>query len=576
MSAVPKEARTLIALAVIEESKAARASAATKQVYLDRAAGYRRQAEAAGASDPNAFAELLAETRKRMLPASSYSPQDTKQSATIKSFGRFNAMAQLVRGDLVAGGQIVQFDSCVRATLKFPLPCTDRNIEKYTYRDDVWLFCRTELARLLMVKPDPNKPEDRNPAYMLAWVEAVYSWCSLAFYAANVQPFMLFPEPGSVAATIGTGQCVPIRSGLPPRVFNVKSGIRDKLNAAQAKTIRSDDMTGFGGYWYGPTWKGFHARGIYTQRQIEDGANPWLLGDFGMDTRQLVEGQRQTGDTKYFGANYVLAKLRLDFSNGKVIETRQGLEAFFEYGANHMASTIPGHRWAAYSRNVSGDEATEVISPWGIVQLADAWAYDVVMVPMMEYVTNSFGWYAYNHLPFFSERGDLKTMSVDDIIAMQRGINAASIAVKEKKLDTAIVAISSVAAVIGAAVPGWGTLVAAIIIALAVATQFIAKAIFRKRAPKPQCPQPPVIRSLSDARCDIANMDAPLGELNAMNQRLLAAEVRESMTPGSKSEQSFGSGGFTVNPMHPKTISPSTIALGVGAILGLAYIMKKP
>lgn len=509
------------------------------------------------------------------LPASSYRSSDPKPTITARSLGRFNAMAKLVRGDLVAGGQIVQFDSCVRATLKFPEVCSDRNIEKFTYRDDVWLYCRTELARLLLAKPDPNKTTDRNPAYMLAWVEAVYSWCSLAFYAANIQPFMLFPEPASTEATIGTGQCVPIRSGLPPRVFNVKSGIRDKLNAKQAKNIRPDDPTGFFGYWYGPTWKGFHDRDIYTQRQLEAGANAWLVGDFGMDMRQLCEGQRQVGDTKYFGSNYVLSKYDLGFDKASIIETKQGLLAFFEYGANHMASTIPGHRWQNYGRNVAGAEATEVISPWGIVQLADAWAYDLVMVPMMEFVTDSFSWYAYNHLPYFAERGDLSTMSVDDIIAMQRGVNQARIAVKEQKLDTAIVAISSVAAVIGAAVPGWGTLVAAIIIALAVATQFIAKAIFRRRAPKPQCPQPPVIRSLSDARCDIANMQSPLGELNAMNQRLLAAEVRESMAPGGMSEQSFGRGGFTMRPLGPQ-ISPTTIAIAVGAVLGFAYILRKP
>lgn len=577
---VETQARSLLAQAAIQEGFAARSpSGAAKEAYLAKAGQLREQAKALGAAIDYEAENLAARTRL-VLPyfKRPYTGNETKLEAVTGSLSRFGQMAAFVRKDLVEPAEIVQFDSCVRATLKFPLTCTDKNIEALTYRDDLWLYCRMELARLLVSKPNPDTLEDRNGPYMFAWVDAVYSWVSLAFFAANIQPFMLFPAPASVTSTITTGdvtgQAVPIRSGLPPRVFNVKSALRDKLNGAQAKVMYPADPTGFGGYWYGPTWAGFHDRGLYTQNQIARGDNAWMLGRFGTDLRQLTEGSRAQShdDNKYFGAEYVLAKFRKPPGQANVIETPEGMRAFFEYGANHMASTIPGVRWERLSRNVVGRTNTEVISPWGIVQLADAWAYDVVMVPMMEFVTDSFGWYAYNHLPFFSERGDLSSMSTEDILAMQQGIRSANIAVKEQKLDTAMVSIMAVAAVIGAAIPVWGTLVAAIVIALAVASQFIAKAIFRRKAPKPQCPQPPVLRSLSDARCDIASTSAPLGELAAMNQRLLAAEVRESIT-GGPSEQSFGRGGFSMPPT--KQVSPATIAVGVGVVLAVGYLLKR-
>lgn len=573
------QARSLIAQAGIQEGLAARSTGIAKANHLLKAKQLREQAQALNAPI-NFAAENEAARSRLVLPYfdKPYVASGPKGETVLGSLSRFQKMAAFVRKDLVEPASIVQFDSCVRATLKFPLPCTDVNVEALTYRDDLWLYCRMELARLLLVKPDPNQVQDRNGAYMLAWVDAVYSWISLAFFAANVQPFMLFPEPKSVGATITSGkvegQCVPVRSGLPPRVFNVKSALRDKLNGAGAKVMYAADPTGFGGYWYGPTWKGFHDRGIYTQREIQAGANAWMVGDFGMDMRQLTEGMRtKVGDEpQYFGAGYVLATLKKSPAQASVMETREGMLAFFEYGAQHLASTIPGVRWQRLSRNMMGDDNTEVISPWGIVQLADAWAYDVVMVPMMEFVTDSFGWYAYNHLPFFAARGDLSSMSTEDILAMQQGIRSANIAVKEQKLDTAMASIAAVAAVIGAAIPVWGTLVAAIVIALAVATQFIAKAIFRRKAPKPQCPQPPVLRSLSDARCDLASTSAPLGELNAMNQRFLAAEARESIM-GGPSEQSFGSGGFSVSPT--KQVSPATIAAGVGVVLAVGYLLRR-
>ena len=133
-----RQARSLIAQALVQEGFASRASGIQKAGYVSAAKRLRDQATALNA--PIDVAGELARGRERyVLPTfnSPYSSSSTKGSAVAGSLSRFSQMAAFVKADMIAPASIVQFDSCVRATLKFPLPCTDANIEALTYRDDV-------------------------------------------------------------------------------------------------------------------------------------------------------------------------------------------------------------------------------------------------------------------------------------------------------------------------------------------------------------------------------------------------------------------------------------------------------
>lgn len=463
---------------------------------------------------------------------------------------------------------------CLRPIVKYAIDCTDANLENYTYRDGLNRMCKEELFDLRAAAPDPNSDADRaNPAYLYDWVAAVYGWVSLAFYCANIQPAFLFPEEKGVDATIGEGKYLPKRSGLPPTVRQVMLNTLTMLQGNQAIGF-GKDTNGFGGYWYGPMWAGYHDVGEFSKAECAAGKVAWFAGRFTMDVSQQSDGHEHKlhGSRQHFGAAGVLHRLK--DTNPAVMSTERGLRSYFEYGAQHTGAVMDGTHWHKPARSWLATD-TKVVSPWGIVEIANAWLTDTFNESMMGFVGASFGFYSSNHLKYFVSQGMID-LTMEDIASMQSSMAAIrATAGKEDKLNIATSAITAVASVVAAAVPIWGTLIGAIIAALAIATQFIARAIFRKKKGDPKCPQPIGLRSLSDPRCDTLATDVTIPELAAMNQRFIAAETYEAQA-GGPSVQSFMQAGGWAMPAKQGSggVTTQQLVIGGGVVIGLAMLIR--
>lgn len=497
----------------------------------------------------------------------------------LASTGKFGVFKKLIVKEFIEPAGIrVSPSECIRPILAYDAQCTDTNIERYTYRGDVFRFCQIELAKLLVLMPAYGSETQGTPEESLLWyrwIEQVYSWISIAFFAADVQPWMLFPEASSVESTKGErGQYKPIRNGFGPKVNEALAGIRLRLDEAGAKGFGGTDARGLGAHWYGPTWYGFHDTGFFhTQASIDKDPRsaPYLSGTFGMDTRQLTDGRAPTKNSKpvYIGSMLQASAFKSTSADAMVADPVKALQVFFVQNAKHKTLTVAGAKFTAPTKRskINFVESTAVTSPRAMMRLARAWAIDVVSAPMLYWVTQSFGWYANNHLVYFQ---DMMGLTSEEIAAIQKGTVQAATAAKNATVDMVVGAVISIAMMIATAVPGWGTFVAGIIIALAIAAKFIAAAVFKKREKKPKCPQPAGLRTLAYEGCDVGSSSVPLADVANMQMVLLGSEINESAYGGA--HQTFPWGGGAA---QRSGVSTQQLLVGGGILVGLAVIMGR-
>jgi hypothetical protein len=502
----------------------------------------------------------------------------TPKQQVLDSVGKFGVFKKLVVKEFIEPAGIrVSPSDCIRPVLEYDKTCTDTNIERYTYREDVFRFCQIELAKLVVLMPDFGSDTAGTPEEAMLWyewIQQVYSWISIAFFAADVQPWMLFPEAESVTQTIGEkGQYRPVRNGFGENVQQAMAGIKLRLDEAGAKGFGGTDARGLGGYWYGPTWYGFHDTGFFhTKGSIDKDPRsaPYLSGTFGMDVRQMTDGRLPKVQSKpvYFGTMKQAAAFKATSADKMVADPEKALRVFFVQNAPYKTLTVQGVKFTAPHKKepIKRVENTAVVSPRAMMRLARAWAIDVVSAPMLYWVTQSFGWYSMNHLVYFQ---DMLGLSSEEIVAVQKGTAQAATAAKNAKTDMILGAVVAVATMVATLIPGWGTLIGAIIIALAIAAKFIAAAVFKKREKPPKCPQPAGLRTLAYAGCDVGSTTSALGDVANMQAVLLQSELTESAMGG---HQTFPWGGGAA---QQSGISTQQLLVGGGLLLGLAVIMGR-
>lgn len=545
------------------------------------------------------------------LGSTMQSSADQRIAYVQEHLSRHANFAALVRAQLVDGATSRERPvDCQPPVFLYDVPCTDRNIEMYAYRDDIAYYCAANLRDLLNYDPVvysskiydglmytyEGKRISFIGLYTFLWLEAVYSWLSIYFFAMNIYPAMLFPPREFIEKTKGDGEMFfdPKTRSWPKALQEAISGIRAQLQGAGAEQWTNTPATGAREeYWYGPIWKGFYDGDTLVS---------WVTGDFGVDYSpgSLMHQKRATGrcnDNKYWNyygplpsalqsaASYLpLTSSQLKGGTNHPFRENTDYRALFltycqSYGSSKAyASDLVDGAYYSCSRSGAIEKRnelriwpTKIIGPRGCVRIANAWIQTVLALPMMSYAMDSVTWYYYNHIMYFKNKGMIDA-TIEDIRDMQK--NASN--TKAKIAKGVVEGIFDVASMVAAATGPWGVLAAAILQIVKYLVGWLVKWIVKRRQKAPQCPWPCLMRSLANPQCTTSGAGTTVGQMATTTLVLTQQEHDEAVYD---LETSLTSGGYRLadEPIlapekylpEPNTTGLALLALGA---LGAATV----
>lgn len=518
---------------------------AMESASLGSAASWAGERTGLGFAVSTAFSDFIAES-KRSVQAHGATLSGTMASATAASQARYEAFASLVRQEMMAPAHNYQMEGQVAPVFKYDVSCTDRNIEKYMYRDDIYEICRRELYALLRAFDQQIYWKSSGGIVCFDWIETVYRWVSIAFFAVGIHPVYLFTDPNERTAE---GEYMPQTRMYPPLVRNAMSGIQTQLESAGALHYKDHP----GEYWFGPTFGGWLS---------EKGKTAWFDGSFEPDyaQRRMVGNNfgrehRETDHIQTFGTAG-----RTDSA------TREGTREYF-LATFPQASDIADAQRYTKKRNVE-TKSTKAISARGMIRVAKAWAASVVDTLNMEFAVDSLEWYLHNHMLYFVSRGDID-MTREELRAQQNALAEQRASVKDAKVDAGFEVIDVGVDAIEEAYPAFQQIIRAAYSIVKSALKILFGWIFRRRS-KPKLPQPMMLRTLADSGCATASEHTTIeDELRSIINITVEDAHEQGVATGGLPNP--GPGGHSELYSGPDAATSTTIVpmLAGVAILGL-------
>ena len=458
-----------------------------------------------------------------------------------------------IKTEITGPALLLRTDTGVFRMMASEGSCTAETLARIGVRHDLYLRAQIVLADL--VKPE-NYPgnwnwwpvqgrDEKAEMARLAcdWLSLVHSWVSVALFAGNIQPAMLYPAS---TTTVGTGEFLPGKKMVPSKVssaLNVIAGVGGDL---ATEHILGKEM-------YGPMWMGFYDTGEATG---------WLEGNFAPQrdrVQSLLATSDQVRDVDYsFPSNWDLncpPSVKNDPEHQGWKKTIKAAEdPWFFWYYNILSSEACENTVTRWKRQYKGTgdnhDTFYTPGPRGSFELARAWGETIVSSTSFDTFGDSFEWYGSNHIEYWKSLGVLE-YSVGEISAAQRTVAAARVEAK------GAIAASTINQVAGAVMTVPNPIVQGVAAGCAILgsiiTMSICKRRKRKKAAQAKKPLPLTLRTMTSVECSTFS-----GETTLETQ--MAEAARQILNGDQLSLQIPTTAANSAPPVVNVTRPPETVA----------------